>query len=113
MESNRSRRRVAALSSWTSEGAELWRKAALECSSMKESRSDGPQLGPAPAISRRGLLKRSAGVIAAAGVAGTAPAALNGQAPAIVTARRFRGWVSRGVGQGRTTLQEMTLRPIS
>ena len=29
------------------------------------------------------------------------------------TARRFRGWVSRGSGAGRTTLQDLTLRPIS
>lgn len=29
-----------------------------------------------------------------------------------MTARRFRGWVSRGTGPGRTTLQELTLRPI-
>jgi S-(hydroxymethyl)glutathione dehydrogenase/alcohol dehydrogenase len=65
-------------------------------------------------LSRRGLLKRSAGVIAAAGVGASASATdMAGQAPAIVTARRFRGWVSRGVGPGRTTLQEMTLRPIS
>ncbi|HEX5229434.1 MAG TPA: zinc-binding dehydrogenase [Bryobacteraceae bacterium] len=27
--------------------------------------------------------------------------------------RKFRGWVSRGTGPGRTTLQELTLRPIS
>jgi S-(hydroxymethyl)glutathione dehydrogenase/alcohol dehydrogenase len=31
----------------------------------------------------------------------------------VVTARRFRGWVSRGTGPGRTTLQELTLRPIA
>jgi S-(hydroxymethyl)glutathione dehydrogenase/alcohol dehydrogenase len=28
-------------------------------------------------------------------------------------ARKFRGWVSRGNGPGRTTLQELTLRPIA
>jgi S-(hydroxymethyl)glutathione dehydrogenase/alcohol dehydrogenase len=27
--------------------------------------------------------------------------------------RKFRGWISRGTGPGRTTLQELTLRPIS
>jgi S-(hydroxymethyl)glutathione dehydrogenase / alcohol dehydrogenase len=27
--------------------------------------------------------------------------------------KKFRGWVSRGTGPGRTTLQELTLRPIS
>jgi S-(hydroxymethyl)glutathione dehydrogenase/alcohol dehydrogenase len=30
----------------------------------------------------------------------------------VVTGRRFRGWVSRGSGRGRTTLQDLTLRPI-
>ncbi len=31
----------------------------------------------------------------------------------MVTARRFRAWVTRGAGPDRTTLQELTLRPIS
>jgi S-(hydroxymethyl)glutathione dehydrogenase/alcohol dehydrogenase len=68
-------------------------------------------------LSRRGLLKKS--VAAAAGSAlvahGASPDAnaQGGQAPAVVTARRFRGWVSRGQGRGRTTLQELTLRPIT
>ena len=35
------------------------------------------------------------------------------QSPAVVTARRFRGWISRGSGAGRTTLQDLTLRPIA
>ena len=30
-----------------------------------------------------------------------------------MTARRFRAWVTRGIGSDRTTLQELTLRPIS
>ena len=67
--------------------------------------------------SRRGLLKLG---IAAAGGAALAPAgAVLAQArrdqssAAVVTGRRFRGWVSRGAGEGRTTLQELTLRPIS
>ena len=51
-------------------------------------------------VSRRGLLKYGA-------------VALSGQAPAVVTARRFRGWISRGTGAGRTTLQDLTLRPIA
>jgi S-(hydroxymethyl)glutathione dehydrogenase/alcohol dehydrogenase len=65
-------------------------------------------------LSRRGLLKQGA---AAAG--GAAIAAQGGTlfaqagAPAVRTVRRFRGWVSRGAGPGRTTLQEMTLRPIA
>ncbi len=65
-------------------------------------------------LSRRGLLKKGA---AAAGgailVQGTPLDAARAQAPAVVTARRFRGWVSRGQGRGRTTLQDLTLRPIS
>jgi S-(hydroxymethyl)glutathione dehydrogenase/alcohol dehydrogenase len=62
-------------------------------------------------ITRRRLIKRGA----AAGVAvaaGGAPAAL-GQGPAVITGRRFRAWIGRGLGPGRTTLQEVTLRPIS
>jgi len=60
-------------------------------------------------ISRRGLLGASA--LAAGGAALVAP--LLGQAPAVITARRFRGWVTRGGGTNRTTLQEMTLRPVT
>src|SRR6187551_477223 len=59
-------------------------------------------------VSRRGLLKSTA---IAAIVAGSG--SLMGQAPAVITARRFRGWVTRGGGTNRTTLQEMTLRPVS
>src|ERR1051325_11046518 len=59
------------------------------------------------AISRRRVLANAA---AAAGAV-TAPAF--GQAPTVITARRFRAWIGRGLGQGRTTLQEVTLRPIT
>src|SRR4051812_10372415 len=59
-------------------------------------------------ISRRALIRRSA---SAAGAAFAVNPAF-GQAPAIVTGRRFRAWIGRGTGQGRTTLQEVTLRPI-
>jgi S-(hydroxymethyl)glutathione dehydrogenase/alcohol dehydrogenase len=56
------------------------------------------------APSRRRIFK--AGVAAAAtGIAFAQQSA----APA----RKFRGWVSRGNGPGRTTLQELTLRPIT
>ncbi|HVZ20913.1 MAG TPA: alcohol dehydrogenase catalytic domain-containing protein [Vicinamibacterales bacterium] len=66
-------------------------------------------------LSRRRLLKQGA-LAASAGAALLTGAAAEGQAaqaPAVVTKRRFRGWVSRGDGRGRTTLQELTLRPIS
>ena len=67
-----------------------------------------------PTLSRRRLLKR--GAVAAAGGAAMAThgAALFAQssAPSVSTRRRFRGWVSRGTGPKRTTLQELTLRPI-
>ncbi|HEY6506672.1 MAG TPA: twin-arginine translocation signal domain-containing protein, partial [Vicinamibacterales bacterium] len=55
-------------------------------------------------LSRRGLLKKGAAVGGA--LVAQAPSALSaqGQAPAVVTARRFRGWVARGDGPGRTTL---------
>src|SRR5690349_19719545 len=66
------------------------------------------------AISRRQLLKKSAAA-AAAGTAALAAqgASPSGQAPTVVTARRFRAWVTRGAGADRTTLQELALRPIS
>ncbi len=62
--------------------------------------------------SRRGLLKLG---IAAAGGAALAPTTnvlAQSRSAAVVTARRFRGWVSRGMGPGRTTLEELTLRSI-
>ena len=67
------------------------------------------------AISRRRLLKNAAAAGGAALAApGAAAAAGLGQSsrPA-APGRKFRGWVSRGTGAGRTTLQELTLRPIS
>ena len=81
-------------------------------------------------ISRRGLLKT--GGAAAASLAAGAPLAADAgsrgtvaanaaskgtrptpysQAPAVVTARLFRAWISRGTGRNRTTLQEVRLRP--
>jgi len=64
-------------------------------------------------FSRRRLLTRSAAAAAAGVGLSTQATPVNGQAPTVVTARRFRGWVTRGVGPGRTTLQALTLRPIS
>ena len=58
-------------------------------------------------ISRRRVLANAA----AAGAAfATTP--VFGQGPTVVTGRRFRAWVGRGTGPGRTTLQDVTLRPI-
>jgi S-(hydroxymethyl)glutathione dehydrogenase/alcohol dehydrogenase len=62
---------------------------------------------------RRDLLK--AGIVAAGGMA-IAPhdsAFAQSNTAAVVTKQRFRGWVSRGSGTGRTTLQDLTLRPIA
>ena len=63
-------------------------------------------------ISRRGLLTTGA-VVAAGSAALAGTSSLFGQGPAVITARRFRGWVTRGGGTNRTTLQELTLRPVS
>ena len=64
-------------------------------------------------LSRRGLIRKGA-VAAAGGVALSGHAApLFSQAPTVVTARRFRGWVTRGGGTNRTTLQELTLRAVT
>jgi S-(hydroxymethyl)glutathione dehydrogenase/alcohol dehydrogenase len=62
------------------------------------------------ALSRRRLLKKAAAV---GGAALAAPAgALAGQSRPVAPGRKFRAWVCRGTGSGRTTLQELTLRPI-
>src|SRR5271169_855367 len=58
------------------------------------------------ALSRRGVLT---GGVALAAQSGTLLAQTKVAAPG----RKFRGWVSRGTGPGRTTLQELTLRAIS
>src|SRR6202046_4700008 len=58
------------------------------------------------APSRRGVL---AGGVALAAQTG----ALLAQSKPAAPGRKFRGWVSRGTGPGRTTLQDLTLRPIS
>src|SRR5262245_52349516 len=67
-------------------------------------------------LTRRGLLKKGA-TAAAAGAAGlftsSGAAAGSAQGPGVVTRRRFKAWISRGDGRGRTTLQEVTLRPIA
>ena len=63
--------------------------------------------------SRRDLLK--AGIAAASGIAIASQDALSAQtgSAAVITRQRFRGWISRGTGTSRTTLQDLTLRPIS
>ena len=67
-----------------------------------------------PVISRRRLL-RNAAAVGGAALAAPAPAVADalGQSASVQTRRRFRAWVSRGTGSSRTTLQELTLRPIS
>jgi len=63
------------------------------------------------ALSRRGVLAGGVALAAQSGalLAQTKPAESKPAAPG----RKFRGWVSRGTGPGRTTLQELTLRPVS
>ncbi len=70
-------------------------------------------MGRRHTVSRRRLLIQGAAAAAGAAALGSPGASAFGQAPAVVTARRFRGWVTRGGGAGRTTLQELTLRPIT
>jgi S-(hydroxymethyl)glutathione dehydrogenase/alcohol dehydrogenase len=63
-------------------------------------------------LSRRRLFKK--GAAAAAGAALISPGSTAfGQAPAVVTARTFRAWISRGTGRGRTTLHDVRLRPVT
>ena len=64
-------------------------------------------------LSRRGLLKKGAAAAAVGAIAGSPEQQASAQAPAVITAKRFRGWISRGAGPGRTTLQELTLRPVT
>ncbi|OFW32517.1 MAG: hypothetical protein A3G76_01200 [Acidobacteria bacterium RIFCSPLOWO2_12_FULL_65_11] len=64
-------------------------------------------------LSRRGLLKKGAAAAAAGAGALVAQGGTAGaQSRAAAPSRRFRGWVSRGAGPGRTTLQDLTLRSI-
>jgi S-(hydroxymethyl)glutathione dehydrogenase/alcohol dehydrogenase len=69
-------------------------------------------MGDKRKVSRRKLLKGSMAA-AAGGAALLAQAGAFGQAPAAITARRFKAWISRGDGPGRTTLRDATLRPIA
>ena len=73
----------------------------------------GPMDVKDTAQSRRSLLKTG---LAAAGAAALGPSGdvlAQTRSAAVSTGRTFRGWVSRGSGTGRTTLQDLTLRPIS
>ena len=63
-------------------------------------------------LSRRRLFKQGAAATASAAIASQSGTAF-GQGPAVVTARTFRAWISRGNGRGRTTLQETRLRPVT
>src|SRR4029078_3057058 len=66
-------------------------------------------------LSRRRMLKHGAAVASAGAalLADPSATALGGQAPAVITTRKFKAWISRGNGPGRTTLQDVTLRPIT
>jgi Zn-dependent alcohol dehydrogenase len=64
-------------------------------------------------ISRRGLLKKGAAAAAAGAALASEGGVAFGQAPAVVAARTFRAWISRGAGPGRTTLRDVRLRPIA
>ena len=72
-------------------------------------------------ISRRRLLKKGSAAAAAAAALGSHSASAYAQpvaglqqgGPAVITNRTFRAWISRGTGRGRTTLQDVRLRPIS
>jgi S-(hydroxymethyl)glutathione dehydrogenase / alcohol dehydrogenase len=63
-------------------------------------------------LSRRRLFKKGAAAAASATLIAQG-SSLFGQAPAVVPARTFRAWISRGTGRGRTTLQEVRLRPVT
>jgi S-(hydroxymethyl)glutathione dehydrogenase/alcohol dehydrogenase len=65
-------------------------------------------------ISRRRLLRESAAAAAGgAALLAQAGTVLGQQVPAAVTRRRFKAWISRGEGPGRTTLHDAVLRPIT
>lgn len=64
-------------------------------------------------LSRRRLLRASAAAAAGGAALFAQAGAIAQQAPSVVTQRRFKAWISRGEGPGRTTLQDVTLRPIT
>jgi S-(hydroxymethyl)glutathione dehydrogenase/alcohol dehydrogenase len=64
-------------------------------------------------LSRRKLLQNGAAAAAASAALVTSGTTAFGQAPGVVTGRTFRAWISRGTGRGRTTLQDVRLRPIT
>ena len=64
-------------------------------------------------LSRRKLLEGGVTAAAAGAAALLAAPQLSGQQTPVASApRRFRAWISRGDGAGRTSLQEVTLRAI-
>ncbi len=66
---------------------------------------------PKKHFSRRKLLASGAAAGGAAFFGGATP--VPAQAPAVITRRRFKAWISRGNGPGRTTIHDVTLRPIA
>lgn len=69
-------------------------------------------MSPTTTISRRKLLKKGAVAAAATAAVASGNETAFGQSPAVVTARTFRAWISRGTGPKRTTLQDVRLKPI-
>jgi S-(hydroxymethyl)glutathione dehydrogenase/alcohol dehydrogenase len=68
------------------------------------------------------LLKKGSAAAAAAAALGSgvsaqaqpvSPERQREGGPSVITNRTFRAWISRGTGRGRTTLQDVRLRPIS
>jgi S-(hydroxymethyl)glutathione dehydrogenase/alcohol dehydrogenase len=91
---------------------------------MKPCRSLRCEMSTDHRISRRRLLKKGAAAAAAGAALASGPSSAQGQAPAsaerqrdgapsVIASRTFRAWISRGTGRGRTTLQDVRLRPIS
>ena len=64
-------------------------------------------------VSRREWLQQSMAAAAGGAVLLAQTGTASGQPPAERTRRRFKAWISRGDGPGRTTLHEASLRPIS
>ena len=63
--------------------------------------------------SRRRILKSGIAATTSLALAPQSAVLAQTRAPGIIAGRKFRGWVSRGYGPGRSTLQDLTLRSIT